>query len=335
MWRSDGDASSPVSHPLLIPSLPRVRLAVTLGDPRGIGPEVMTRAAHLLREVDPGVDLLFLGAASDLASISEGTTESVGDFVGSLESAGEISLGAIRRATELAMKGEVAGIVTGPVHKPALHAAGARVPGQTELLQSLTGVPYVGMLMSAERTQGGTPVRILLITTHLPLREVPRALSIDLVVEQVALLDRSLRSGWGIGRPRIALCALNPHASDGGLFGDEEERILAPAVEALRADGVEVTDPLPADTVFLRMTSGAADAVAVPYHDVGMAVFKTLAFGKGVNVTLGLPFPRTSPDHGTAFDLAGRGVADPSSALEALQLASRLARSWSRPGTAL
>jgi 4-hydroxythreonine-4-phosphate dehydrogenase len=163
------------------------------------------------------------------------------------------------------------------------------------------------------------------MTTHLPLREVPGALSGERVIAQITLLHESLQGGWQIPTPRIALCALNPHASDGGLFGDEEERVLRPAVEVLRRSGVEVTDPLPADTVFLRMTAGEVDAVAVPYHDVGMAVFKTLAFGKGVNVTLGLPFPRTSPDHGTAFDLAGKGQADSSSALEALRLAARLA----------
>jgi 4-hydroxythreonine-4-phosphate dehydrogenase len=183
------------------------------------------------------------------------------------------------------------------------------------------------MLMHADETRTGMPIRILLMTTHLPLREVADALSVDRVVEQISLLHASLRSGWAIPSPRIALCALNPHASDGGLFGDEEERTLRPAVESLRRLGIEVTDPLPADTVFLRVTAGKADAVAVPYHDVGMAVFKTLAFGRGVNVTLGLPFPRTSPDHGTAFDIAGRGMADPTSALEALRLAVRLARS--------
>lgn len=316
MWRSAGDAASPHHPPVLTSATPRVRLAVTLGDPRGIGPEVMTRAAESIRSEDPEVEILFFGAGDA--------------FDGSLESAGRISLDAIRSATSLAMTGEVAAVVTGPVHKPALHSAGADFPGQTELLQHLTGAGEVGMLMSAAETRVGVPIRILLMTTHLPLREAPGALTTGRVVEQIGLLQSSLRSGWGIRNPRIALCALNPHASDGGLFGDEEERVLRPAVEALRTSGVDVTDPLPADTVFLRMISRDADAVAVPYHDVGMAVFKTLAFGKGVNVTLGLPFPRTSPDHGTAFDLAGKGVADPSSALEALHLAVHLARQRSQ-----
>jgi len=285
----------------------------------------MVGAARQLREEDASVEVYFLGGKADLASAGDFASEAVGTFDGSLSSAGEISLQAIRRGVALAAAGEVSAIVTGPVHKPALHAAGARYPGQTELLQALTASERVGMLMHAEETRTGAPMRILLMTTHLPLREVPAALSLEGVVDQVTLLHESLREGWQISTPRIALCALNPHASDGGLFGDEEERILHPAVEALRRSGVEVTDPLPADTVFLRMTAGEADAVAVPYHDVGMAVFKTLAFGKGVNVTLGLPFPRTSPDHGTAFDIAGQGRADSSSALEALRLAARLA----------
>jgi 4-hydroxy-L-threonine phosphate dehydrogenase PdxA len=182
----------------------------------------------------------------------------------------------------------------------------------------------VGMLMCAETTRLDAPLRVLLATTHLPLRQVPEVLTSELLEEQGALLAESLSEGWGIEEPRIALCALNPHASDGGLFGDEEARVLAPALEGLRNRGVAAEGPFPADTVFLRVLDGEFDAVVVPYHDVGMAVFKTLAFGRGVNVTLGLPFVRTSPDHGTAFDLAGTGRADPGSAVEALELAVRV-----------
>jgi 4-hydroxythreonine-4-phosphate dehydrogenase len=182
------------------------------------------------------------------------------------------------------------------------------------------------MLMAAESTRLGGPLRVLLATTHLALRDVASALTADLVVAQAALLDRSLRRDWGLSAPRIALCALNPHASDGGLFGDEEARILAPAARRLAEQGVDISEPLPADTVFGRALRGGFDAVVAPYHDVGMAAFKTVAFGSGVNVTLGLPFIRTSPDHGTAFDIAGDyGQADPSSMLEALRLARRLA----------
>ncbi len=145
-------------------------------------------------------------------------------------------------------------------------------------------------------------------------------------MEQAKLLDDALRRQWRLPSPRLALCALNPHASDQGLFGDEEDRIFAPAVENLRAEGISVSAPLPADTVFSRALGGEFDAVVAPYHDVGMAAFKTVSFGRGVNVTLGLPFTRTSPDHGTAFDLVGSGRADPSSMIEAIRLAALLTR---------
>ena len=158
-----------------------------------------------------------------------------------------------------------------------------------------------------------------------PLAAVTAALSIDLIVRQATITAEGLRRGWGLPHPRLALCALNPHASDGGLFGDEEARILVPARERLAADGIAVTGPIPADTVFVRAVRGEFDVVIAPYHDVGMAAFKTAAFGAGVNVTLGLPFVRTSPDHGTALDIAGRGIADPGSMIEAIRLAARLA----------
>jgi 4-hydroxythreonine-4-phosphate dehydrogenase len=318
-----------------VPALPvgPIRLVVTLGDPRGIGPEVMERAGRaFLAETPPGaVELLLLGADAE-APVAEGAGatvlpfQGVGAFDGSELSAGTVSLAALDEGIRRCLAGEAEGIVTGPVSKPALHAAGARVPGQTELLQERAGADTVGMLMAAETTRTGGPLRILLLTTHLPLREVSDALTGERVESQLRLLAASLREGWEIERPRIALCALNPHASDGGLFGHEEATTLVPAVAALQRAGIEVEGPFPADTVFLRLLEGKADAVAVPAHDVGMAVFKTLAFGGGVNVTLGLPFVRTSPDHGTAFDRVGTGTANHRSALEALRLAFRIAR---------
>ncbi|HEV2149849.1 MAG TPA: 4-hydroxythreonine-4-phosphate dehydrogenase PdxA, partial [Longimicrobiaceae bacterium] len=230
-----------------------------------------------------------------------------------------------RRATALALAGGADALVTAPLDKAAFHAGGWRFPGHTEMLRELAGVPDVAMMMAAERTALGGPLRVVLATTHLALRDVPAALSPDLLVRQARLTHAALRRAWGIAEPRIALCAVNPHASDGGLFGDEEARVMAPALEALRGEGIAATGPVPADTVFTRAVRGEFDAVVAPYHDVGMAAFKTAAFGSGVNVTLGLPFPRTSPDHGTALDIAGRGVADPSSMKEALLLAVRLA----------
>jgi 4-hydroxythreonine-4-phosphate dehydrogenase len=285
--------------------------------------EAATRTA--LAEL-PELTVTVLGPPSSLPSPAPRLHPTItGPFDGSEASAGHASLQALGKGVEMALSGQVDGLVTGPVSKPALHAAGVRVPGQTELLKDLTGAPSVGMLMHARETRLGGPLRILLATTHLPLRDVPGALTTGLLVEQTTLLRNALRDGWRLPEPRIALCALNPHASDGGLFGDEESRIMAPAVRSLQDRGIQVQGPLSADTVFLRAVEGEVDAVVVPYHDVGMAVFKTLAFGRGVNTTLGLPFIRTSPDHGTAFDLAGTGRADPSSALEAIRLAASVA----------
>lgn len=250
----------------------------------------------------------------------------VGPWDGSEAGAGRVAAAAIRAAVDLALAGEVRGVVTAPIHKPALAAAGIPATGHTELLRDLAGTPAVGMLMAAEETRLGGPLRVLLATTHHALRAVPGLVTTELLVEQTHLLREGLRADWRIEEPMIALCALNPHASDEGLFGDEEARVYAPALARLRAEAALVTGPHPADTVFRRALDGEADAVVAPYHDVGMAAFKTVAFGGGVNVTLGLPFVRTSPDHGTAFDIAGTGRADPSSMLEALRLAARLAK---------
>lgn len=280
-----------------------------------------------LREAE-GTPILVLGDERSLETgLPDGVeTAAVGVFDETEASAGSIALEAIRRGVAYAGEGAGRALVTGPVHKPALHAAGVRVPGQTEFLQSLTGAPAVGMLMHATRTRlGDRPLRILLATTHVALREVPDRLTSELLVQQTRLLDDALRKLWRLPCPRIGLCGLNPHASDEGLFGDEEARIMVPARRLLAGEGRRVEGPFPADTVFLKALEGELDAIVTPYHDVGMAVFKTLAFGHGVNTTLGLPFPRTSPDHGTAFDLAGKGRANPGSALESLRLALRLA----------
>lgn len=305
----------------------RLRIAVTLGDPRGIGPEVCVAAAREFLGDNTECDLLLIGPP-EMAS-AELEYEDTLPFDGTEAGAGHVSRMAIVRAVELAAQGEVAGIVTGPIHKPAFRAAGVPFPGHTEFLQHLTGSPRVGMLMCAE-TVAPQPLRILLATAHVALREVPDLVTADLLVDQATLLATSLRQEWGIAEPRVALCALNPHASDNQLFGTEEARVFEPAVERLGADGIQVVGPVPADTVFTRALSGDFDAVVAPYHDVGMAAFKTVSFGHGVNVTLGLPFVRTSPDHGTAFDLVGTGRARTSSTLEALRLAVRLARSRHR-----
>lgn len=302
-------------------------LVVTTGDPRGIGPEVAIRALEHFSRQHPTASVYIMGPegpldAAGLSALAEKYARSPSEN----EAAGTVAARAIERAVDSALAGDVHAIVTPPLHKPSLHAAGWNVPGQTEMLAELAGVEHVGMLMAAETTRLGPPLRVLLATTHLPLRAVADAVTEDLLVEQTVLLAGALRSDWGIDAPRIALCAINPHASDGGLFGDEEERIVSPALARLRRAEIETSGPLPADTVFTRALGGEFDAVVAPYHDVGMAAFKTVSFGTGVNVTIGLPFIRTSPDHGTAFDIAGTGRADATSMVEALELAHTLAK---------
>lgn len=297
-------------------------VAVTLGDPRGIGPEVMPGAVRALSPEFSPESLLLIGPEGMDPGVA--TYRSVGHWDETEAGAGRVTVDAIRLGVELALEGSVGAIVTGPSHKPAIQAAGWDVPGQTELLQKLTGVPDVGMLMCAERTQVGGPLRVLLATTHLPLRDLFLYLTPELLIRQTRLLCMELEERWQIPEPRIGLCAVNPHASDGGLFGSEEEELLSPVVRQLQGEGLRVEGPLPADTVFYKALQGKLDAVVAPYHDVGMAAFKSVSFGTGVNVTLGLPFVRTSPDHGTAFDIAGKGLADPTSSQEAIRLALRL-----------
>jgi 4-hydroxythreonine-4-phosphate dehydrogenase len=233
---------------------------------------------------------------------------------GSATVAGQLAGRAIERATAMALAGEVDGIVTAPVDKKALVAGGYDFPGHTEMLAQLSGAD-VAMLLASDK------LRVVLVTTHIALREVPAALTSD-KIERVARITREgLQQWFAIDAPRLALCALNPHAGDGGRFGQEDDQLLAPAARAAGISG-----PFPADTVFVRAMRGEFDAVLAPYHDVGMTAIKVASFGSAVNVTLGLPFPRTSPDHGTALDIAGKGIADPSSMKAALRLCADIAR---------
>lgn len=303
----------------------RPRLAVTLGDPRGIGPEVAVAAA-----LDPSLseaDIVLIGPAG---AVDTGGLEllSIGNWRdgGSEAEAGRLAATAIEEAVRLALSFQIDAIVTAPISKPALSAAGYDWPGHTEMLRDLAGVDDTALCLAAEETPFGSPLRVVLVTGHMPLADVPGAFTVERLQKTARLARDGLERLWGIERPRIAVCALNPHASDAGLFGDEERRVCQPAIEALRREGVDAFGPLPADTVFVRAMRGEADVVLAPYHDVGMAAIKTAAFGKAVNVTLGLPFPRTSPDHGTAFDIARTGKADPSSMRLALEAAAGFAR---------
>ena len=305
-------------------------MAVTLGDPRGIGPEIASRA--LAKSVD--ADITVVGAEDQIAGIPAARRIAVGTWgLGSGDSdqdrnrvlrAGRIAGHSVETAVKLALSGEVDAIVTAPAHKHTLHLAGFPYPGHTEWLAHLAGDVDVAMMLAAEAAAeqpDSHALRVVLVTTHVPFRDVPSLLTQEKVVRTGRTVHGALREWWGIENPRLAVCAVNPHAGESGLFGDEEERVLKPAATELGAAG-----PLPADTVFVRAMRGEFDAVLAPYHDVGMTAIKVAAFGRAVNVTLGLPFPRTSPDHGTALDIAGTGKADASSMRVAIDLAVRLAR---------
>jgi 4-hydroxythreonine-4-phosphate dehydrogenase len=297
----------------------RPRLAVTLGDPRGIGPEIVA-AAQRDERVQRAADLLVIGPEGTTASVDV----SIGEWrpgEGTAADAGRLAGLALDRAIALAREGEVDGIVTAPLDKNALLAGGYDFPGHTELLAARTG-RTVAMMLAATRPTPGTPnpLRVVLATTHVALRDVPRLVTAEVIAAAADVTRAGLRDWFGIAEPRIALCALNPHAGDGGRFGHEDDELLAPAARAAGLAG-----PFPADTVFVRAMRGAFDAVIAPYHDVGMTAIKVASFGSAVNVTLGLPFPRTSPDHGTALDIAGQGIADASSMIEALLLCAQIA----------
>jgi 4-hydroxythreonine-4-phosphate dehydrogenase len=304
-------------------------LAVALGDPRGIGPEIT--AAALAEPLD--ADITVVGSEDQIDAVPAQRHIAVGSWkLGSGEDngdrnramrAGRIAGHAVETVARLALSGEVDAIVTAPAHKHALHLAGFPYPGHTEWLAHLAGDVEVAMMLAAEASaeaRAEHALRVVLVTTHVALRDVPALLTTERVVRTGRIVERGLADWWGIPRPRLALCAMNPHAGESGLFGDEEQRVLQPAAKALGAAG-----PLPADTIFVRAMGGEFDAVLAPYHDVGMTAIKVAAFGRAVNVTLGLPFPRTSPDHGTALDIAGTGKADPSSMRTAVELAIKLA----------
>lgn len=291
----------------------RPRIAVTFGDPRGIGPEVTAKALRDSLEAHVtvvGPDNL-IGDLGD-AQVGVGTWDSQGSSPALR--GGTLAGRAVETAARLALDGRVDAIVTAPLEKHGLHLAGFPYPGHTEWLAHLAGDVEVAMMLASDR------LRVVLATTHVALRDVPALLTVERVVRIGEVTRRGLREWFGVAEPRLALCALNPHAGESGLFGDEEARVLAPAAERLGVAG-----PLPADTVFVRAMKGEFDAVIAPYHDVGMTAIKVASFGAAVNVTLGLPFPRTSPDHGTAMDIAGQGIADASSMRAALELAVTLA----------
>jgi len=288
--------------------MPLPRVAITVGDPSGIGPEIAARAARDPRVLEVCEPVLF--GPPDLAPFVPGRL--------SAES-GRAAYDVIVRAVAAATRGEVSAIATAPVSKEAFALAGVPWKGHTDLLGHLTGSPFVAMMFESPA------LRVVLATVHVALRDVSSLLTRELVEKTIALTARELPR-FGASAPRIAVAGLNPHAGEHGLMGHEETEVLVPAIRACRSAGIDASGPFPADTVFLRAHRGEFDAVVACYHDQGLIPVKLLAFGQAVNVTLGLPIVRTSVDHGTAFDIAGTGRADHGSMVEAVRLAARLAR---------
>ncbi len=322
-------------------------LALTIGDAAGIGPEIALRVlaappacARLLIVGAPAALVREAGHVPDavlppeVAEPSDVPAEpgSVALWGGSaplprLPQAGAVdaSSGAachrwVEQAADLALAGEVAGVVTGPIHKAAWHASGVRHPGHTELLAERAGAERVLMMLLGGR------LRVALATIHVALRAVPDLLQVASLAADLVLLARETACAFGPARPRLAVCGLNPHAGEDGLFGTEEIEIIAPAVAQARAAGVDAHGPLPADGCIPAAVDGAFDAVLAMYHDQALPAVKSVARRRGVNVTLGLPFVRTSVDHGTAFDVAGRGRATPTSLVAAIEVAAAIAQ---------
>jgi 4-hydroxythreonine-4-phosphate dehydrogenase len=288
------------------------RIALTVGDPAGIGPEVAAKAAE-----DPRVR-----AVCDPIIYAPAEMEFQPGVLSA--DAGQAAYDTICRAVDDAMAGRIEAIATAPVNKLAFARAGLPWKGHTDLLAALTRSARVAMMFWSE------PLKVVLATVHVPLADVPRMLTAELLGGIIDLTAAELPR-FGVRQPRLALAGLNPHAGEDGVLGPEEISVLRPAVAAACVRGIAIEGPYPGDTIFGRAARGEFDAVIACYHDQGLIPVKLLAFGRAVNVTLGLPIVRTSVDHGTAFDIAGKGIADPSSMVEAVLLAARLSKPHGQP----
>jgi 4-hydroxythreonine-4-phosphate dehydrogenase len=323
-------------------------LAMTMGDPAGIGPELTLAAWRERSQFD--APFYVLGSAAHLSAtasrigftapiIETESSRATGVFekglpvvplknpVDAIPGCPDVrnaaaTIESIERAVQSARSGEARAVVTNPIAKALLYRSGFAFPGHTEYLGELTrsseGDAFPVMMIWSET------LAVVPVTIHIPLAEAAKALTSELIVKTAQVVDRDLRDRFGVARPRLALAGLNPHAGEGGAMGREEIAIIAPAIEILRREGIDAVGPLPADTMFHARARSKYDVALTMYHDQGLIPVKTLAFDEGVNVTLGLPFVRTSPDHGTAFDIAGKGIANPASLIAALKLADRL-----------
>ena len=333
-----------------MPSRSSIPLALTQGDPAGIGPDI-TLAAWLRRGELGLPPFLFLGDAAVLAArasqlglnvpLKEADPATACDVfhdalpILSIEAgmnvvAGQPHVGtakgtiaAIEMAVSLSMNGETSAVVTNPIAKSVLYDAGFGFPGHTEFLADLatraTGKAVMPVMLLA-----GPKLRAIPVTIHIPLKDVPQALTSDLIIETCRITDHDLRTRFGISKPRLAVAGLNPHAGENGALGKEDDDIIRPAIDALRSEGIDAFGPLPADTMFHDEARRRYDVAICMYHDQALIPAKALGFDDSVNVTLGLPFVRTSPDHGTAFGIAGKGIAKEDSLVAALRLASEI-----------
>ncbi|HVB68164.1 MAG TPA: 4-hydroxythreonine-4-phosphate dehydrogenase PdxA [Acetobacteraceae bacterium] len=320
-------------------------LALTMGDPAGIGGELTLRAWHALRATGPAFVALDdpdrlaaladrLGLATPIAVVA---SPDEADFATALPvlpvrlavpptpgrpdpANAPAVIASIEQATKLALAGAVGAVVTNPINKAALYDAGFAYPGHTEFLAALTGAPGRQEMLLAS-----PDLRVVPVTVHASLRDAIASLSTARILAAARTTAAALRRDFGIAHPRLAVAGLNPHAGEGGALGDEETRLIEPALAALRAEGEDVSGPWPPDTMFTAAARARYDVAICMYHDQGLIPLKTLDMAQGVNVTLGLPIVRTSPDHGTAYDIAGRGLADPASLIAALRLAATIA----------
>jgi 4-hydroxythreonine-4-phosphate dehydrogenase len=323
-------------------------IAITMGDPAGIGPEIIVKAMGeravfaqsrpvvlgdegvlsdavrwsktplKIKRIEEPHEGVFRRGNLNLIPLTDLSHEEV-PLGAPRSQGGAAAYRYIERGVQLAQGGSVDALVTAPISKEALHAAGYPFPGHTELLAQMTGSRDEVMMLAGPR------LRVALVTTHLPLRQVPDALTRERIKRTIEITAQGMKVYWGIPSPKLAVAGLNPHAGEGGIFGTEEQEVIIPAIEECRQKGMAVFGPLPADSLFFHAASGRYDAVVSMYHDQGLIPLKLLHFRDGVNITLGLPIIRTSVDHGTGYDIAGKGVADPTSLINAILLAAKMA----------
>ncbi len=327
----------------------KLLIGITMGDPCGIGPEIILKALkspsirRIANYVIIGNKGVFDRTArslkmpvtyqtiSHLTKIDDlkhpisllpvsGFNSNIMKQKSATAEGGEVSVQCVIKGINLAMCGHIDALVTAPICKEAIHLAGYGYPGHTEMLHIFSGAKRVVMIMV------GGKLRVAFATTHIALKEVPQSITVEDVLGTIAITDSGLRQYFGLKMPRVAVCGLNPHAGEECLFGDEERRVIIPAIEKAKKKGIQCEGPVSADTVFYKALKGVYDAVIAIYHDQGAIPLKLHAFETGVNITLGIPFVRTSPDHGTAYDIAGKGVANPRSMMEAIKMAVKMSR---------